>query len=1278
MASHRRGGPLRWVARRTRWSDRPGALLPRRLRQTLGITLIVALCLSAAVEAQSSLSVTPASADVPIFGRREFTVSGATQSVSCTPLSSEQGSCRASSTERNVIIYTAPAVLPSNRTRRAFQLHITEIGTSAAIDVPIQLLAGIDPISASVLPGGTQEFRARLDSPPYTWSVDRGGSLSATSGDTTRFTAGSTPGAFTLTLRNDLGESDRATINVTATRISLTNRTASAGARNVRVQVVSNEALNLGAYTFIIRYDVNILLATGGEGPSGGFVNPAPNNRPAGSVVANFASTSGLQVAAAERIFEVTFDILPTAAQGETVLTLEAENLQTPSGAAIAALIEGGAITIEQGGSIQGSVRDASGNPVANALITASGTAGEFTASSGATGSFSLTGISPGAYTLSASAAGFLQREVRNLPVTSGRTTTSNFILEAAEGTLQGQVTAEDTSQPIAGAFVRIGRVGPTAATDAEGRYRFEALRPGEVTVIGGAAGFTEVSQEVTIVAGGSTTHDIALARALGNLRGFVRAAETAEPIPGATVRVEGFENLSAQSDPAGSYILQNVPAIPVNLLATALGYLPLTTRNVLVRPNAFTPLNLLLTSQRNASISGIARSSLTGRELADITITVTAPDGVQRSSTTDSRGNYTIGELPTGRFTVAPDTTGFLPTCRLAVRPRLPALSPTCNADLLLEAGSSRNIDFILQPRLGAMQGVVRNAATLQPIEGARLTTQRGGLRATTDAQGRFTLSGLPPDTWIMVATAAGFGFSREATVEVRGGETASVEMELNPRPTVTEVSPASGTTGGTVELTMQGSGFLAGISASLRRRDAEPIAATSTTLVSATQLRATFSLANVEPSTYAAVVTNTDGQVGVLPEAFQVNAVASGSASSATPFVTTVSNPTEGATIRLVVNIGSAASAQVVVTFPDGSSQTFQVTTSNQAIEIAGAPAGTFTISLTLGGGSAASQSGKGATSPPSFELKRQGGSQSVSISSTVIEGIGVITGRTFDDFSGTGLTGVELRSNTGGLSVSADGFYLLTVPAGLTAITASLESFQSATTQGVEVQGGNTQLLDIPLTPVSSLVINSGNEQSGLPGATLPQPLVVQLTQQGEPVVGALIQFSVERGGGRFAESASQVEVQTDSEGKAQAEVNLGEAGPNEVKALFVAGGDEVTFIAQAAGQSNTTVTISPGSGPLDEPFDFSFTVQENGGLEQLDLDSFTFLINGIDIAQPILDLILLGVVPVEVLGADGVRVTFANLSGLPSGETRVTISIGDQGGGRGTASAAYARP
>jgi hypothetical protein len=110
-------------------------------------------------------------------------------------------------------------------------------------------------------------------------------------------------------------------------------------------------------------------------------------------------------------------------------------------------------------------------------------------------------------------------------------------------------------------------------------------------------------------------------------------------------------------------------------------------------------------------------------------------------------------------------------------------------------------------------------------------------------------------------------------------------------------------------------------------------------------------------------------------------------------------------------------------------------------------------------------------------------------------------------------------------------------------------------------------------------TGVVIVSGNEQSGVPGAALAQPLVVQVNDAGgNPVGGAPVTWVVTGGGGTLDPTTTT----TDATGRASSVWTLGTApGANTAEAV-VSGVGQATFTATGLAGTPNEIRIVSGNG------------------------------------------------------------------------------------------------
>ncbi len=143
-------------------------------------------------------------------------------------------------------------------------------------------------------------------------------------------------------------------------------------------------------------------------------------------------------------------------------------------------------------------------------------------------------------------------------------------------------------------------------------------------------------------------------------------------------------------------------------------------------------------------------------------------------SATTDSAGNYIINGVEPGNYTLVAYKTGY---SRAVSNP---GTVLTVEGDL---AVSGANLT-ITQGSPGTITGVVTDTAS-KPVAGAAVVfTPSGGgsvQTATTDANGSYTLSNVPPGTYTGTASLSG-ATATSGAVTVTSGQTLTVNFKLVP----------------------------------------------------------------------------------------------------------------------------------------------------------------------------------------------------------------------------------------------------------------------------------------------------------------------------------------------------------------------------------------------------------------------------------------------------------------------------------------------------------------
>ena len=291
--------------------------------------------------------------------------------------------------------------------------------------------------------------------------------------------------------------------------------------------------------------------------------------------------------------------------------------------------------------------------------------------------------------------------------------------------------------------------------------------------------------------------HNIVSYLRTGTISGTIRVTTgnntVGAGIPGATVYVQsaygpaipGRGTFSALTDGAGNYSIGGLEPGNYTLVAYKTGYNRAVSNPGTVLTvegdSSVSGANLSLVQGASGIITGVVTDS-SSIPVPGASVTFTTSDGTSQSTTTDANGSYTLSNVPPGTYTGIASATGASAT------------SP----QETVTSGATLTVNFKLAPGAGSATGRVIDTAG-NPIAGATVFFNGGGLAApaqvTTDATGTYSFpaGGLPAGTYIVTATAAGFGASTPTQVVISSAATTTV-------PDITLGPVANGTLGGLV----------------------------------------------------------------------------------------------------------------------------------------------------------------------------------------------------------------------------------------------------------------------------------------------------------------------------------------------------------------------------------------------------------------------------------------------------------------------------------------------
>ena len=236
---------------------------------------------------------------------------------------------------------------------------------------------------------------------------------------------------------------------------------------------------------------------------------------------------------------------------------------------------------ITTGGTLQGTVTDTTGNPVAGARVQAVGPVTRNATTRG-DGTYRLTSLPDGSYDMTVTEPDHNPGFAGGVIVVEGQTTIQDFVLSGA-GILQGTVV-DAQGAPLSG--VRVQVVGPVTrntTTDSNGFYRFR-LPVGTYDVTAILYLYNPGTATDDVVDGMTTTQNFTLSLAPAHsIFGTVTNLATGLPVAGATVRILNTPIPPATTDANGMYLFATVPDGIYDIQASAPGFLSQTQTGVLV-----------------------------------------------------------------------------------------------------------------------------------------------------------------------------------------------------------------------------------------------------------------------------------------------------------------------------------------------------------------------------------------------------------------------------------------------------------------------------------------------------------------------------------------------------------------------------------------------------------------------------------------------------------------------------------------------------------------------
>lgn len=324
-----------------------------------------------------------------------------------------------------------------------------------------------------------------------------------------------------------------------------------------------------------------------------------------------------------------------------------------------------------------GVVYAATGVPVVNAVVSASGDNGSGSAVTSSSGAYLINqGLRSGTYTVEVIATGYLTQNISDVRVTVGQTASGvNFYLSLS-GAITGKVRDSVSLAPLQGIYVYASRssgsFGWFAVTDLNGDYTIATnLATGtyNVTAPYPTGYFTDTISGVSVSAGATTSGvDLPLGKS-GIISGRTTASPSGVALAGTTVSATSGSFFGfATSNATGYYKIVSglgTGTYDVYAVYSSHGnYGFNTTTGVSVTAGSETSNVNVEISVSPPVPSGIITGEVTdqssGKPIADVSVEANSASG-SGSAFTDANGDYVISDgLNTGTYNVTASATGY------------------------------------------------------------------------------------------------------------------------------------------------------------------------------------------------------------------------------------------------------------------------------------------------------------------------------------------------------------------------------------------------------------------------------------------------------------------------------------------------------------------------------------------------------------------------------------------------------------------------------------------
>lgn len=392
-------------------------------------------------------------------------------------------------------------------------------------------------------------------------------------------------------------------------------------------------------------------------------------------------------------------------------------------------------------------------------------------------GRFALEEVPAGKWQVVVTAKGYQAGRASGVVVEEATTTEGVEVRVPPGSVLRGVVRDARSRRAIPDARVRVegetGGADPSQGsgglvTDLQGLFEAEGLAPGKVTVWVEHADYTTRKENAVLAEGGSSV-EIALSH--GSTLGGVVFSETRQPVPGASVALQGGApggGDETTTDAAGRFRFDHLSPARYKLRASLTGQSSEPAEAVVVEGEPASDVTLVLSggATLRGTVSGLPETLRGG-----VTVSANGPREFWATVRTGPDGRFELSGVPAGQISVRASAGDFAS-----------GTTRSANASVTVAEGQTEAEVEIVFEGDGALSGRVTRGG--KPVADARIVAgaARTGRSASgrTDETGAYRIEGLTPGEYEVRVSADAYGRAGNVSRTVKVDGEARLDVEL------------------------------------------------------------------------------------------------------------------------------------------------------------------------------------------------------------------------------------------------------------------------------------------------------------------------------------------------------------------------------------------------------------------------------------------------------------------------------------------------------------------